>query len=118
KRRIGIDSIETVVLQLIGAHLVGETDAAAFLREVEHDAAAEIFEPPHRELKLIAAIAAPRAEHIAGKACRVEPHGNGVREIGLAYDDRGGIAADCVTEDDEARLRARIERNRRLARQR
>ena len=89
-----------------------------FLREIKHDAAAEILEPPHGELKLVTAIAAPRTKHVAGEACRVQSHRHGVRKIGLAYDDRGGIAANRVAEHDEARLRAGIEGHRSLARQR
>src|SRR4029079_3721701 len=106
------------VLQLIGPHFVGEAYAAALLCKIKHDAAAEIFEPSHGELKLVAAVAAPRTKDVAGEARRVEPHGYGVGKIRLAYDDRGRIAADRIAEDDEACLCTRIERHRGFARQR
>ena len=38
KRGVCIDGIEAVFLQSIGAHLVGEAKAAAFLRQVENNA--------------------------------------------------------------------------------
>ncbi len=37
---IGLDRIEALILQAIGAQLVDEADAAAFLREIKQDAAA------------------------------------------------------------------------------
>ena len=37
---VGLDRVEPFVLQLVGADLVGEADAAAFLVEIEQDAAA------------------------------------------------------------------------------
>ena len=40
ERGVGIDRVEAVVLHLIGAHLVGEAKAAAFLRQIQNDAAA------------------------------------------------------------------------------
>src|SRR5262249_32221924 len=68
KRRIGINRVETVVLQLIGPHLVGEAYTAASVCKIKHDPAAEIFEPSDGKLKLVAAVAAPRTKDVAGKA--------------------------------------------------
>ena len=36
---IGVDGVEAAVLQLVGAQLVEQPDAAALLRQVQHDAA-------------------------------------------------------------------------------
>jgi hypothetical protein len=47
------------VLQLICPHLVGETKPTAFLRQIENDAAAEVFEQRQSEPKLFPAFAAP-----------------------------------------------------------
>src|SRR6266851_4023678 len=62
---VGVEGVEAVVLQLICSHLVGETKPAAFLRQIENDAAAEVFEQRHSEPKLVPAVPAPRAEHVA-----------------------------------------------------
>ena len=83
KRGVCIDGIEAVVLQPIGAHLVGEADAAAFLRQIENNAAAKILEPRHREPKLVAAVTAPRTKYVARQACRMQPHGDGLVKSGL-----------------------------------
>ena len=74
ERGVGVDRIEAGVLKLVGAHLVGEADAAAFLREIKDDAAAGLLQPRQRKPELVAAIAAPRAEHVAGEAGRMDAH--------------------------------------------
>jgi hypothetical protein len=56
---VGVEGIETVVLQLICPHLVGETKPAAFPSQIENDAAAEVFEQRQSEPKLFPAVAAP-----------------------------------------------------------
>src|ERR1700730_14265535 len=79
ERGVGVDGVEPLLLELIGAHLVDETDPAPFLVEVENHAAAGLVEPRHSELELIAAVAAARAEHVAGEAGggQPPPHGGG-----------------------------------------
>ncbi len=49
ERGIGVEGVEAVVLQLICPHLVGETKPAPFLRQIQNDAAAEVFEPRQSE---------------------------------------------------------------------
>ena len=61
-----IDGIETIILQPVCVHLVGEAKAAAFLRQIENNATAEIFEPRNRKPELVAAVTAPRSENVAG----------------------------------------------------
>ena len=68
---IGVDGIQAVILQLIGTHLVGKTNAAAFLCQVEDNASTEVLQTCNREPKLIAAVTAPRPEYIARQACRM-----------------------------------------------
>src|SRR5262249_47891697 len=70
--RIGIAGIESTILQLVGSHLVGETEAPALLSQVQDHAAAEAFELVQRKSKLVAAIASSRAEDVSGQAGRVE----------------------------------------------
>ena len=59
---VGIDGVETGILELVGAQLVDQADAAAFLREIEQNAATGAGDLADRAAQLIAAIAAQRAE--------------------------------------------------------
>ena len=99
------------VLQSIGAHLVRKTNAAAFLSQVQNDAAAEAFQADEREPKLVAAVASPGAEHVSGQACRMKPDRNRFGKIGLADDDGNLIDAESVPKHDKAGRRARRQRN-------
>ena len=58
---VGVDRIEPGILQLIGAQLVDEADAAALLREVQQHAAARRGDRGDRAAQLVAAIAAQAA---------------------------------------------------------
>ena len=69
---VGLDGVEALVLQLVGAELGHQADAAAFLLLVDQDAGAFVGDALHRELELLAAVAAERAEDIAGEALRVD----------------------------------------------
>src|SRR5205814_2752953 len=55
ERCVGVDRIETRVLQLIGAHLVGKAKPAPFLLEVNDDAAAQFIEARQCQAELVAA---------------------------------------------------------------
>ncbi len=99
---VGLDGVEAVVLQLVGADLVGQADAAALLAQVEQDAVRHRRELAQGGLQLVAAVAAQRADDVAGEALRVEPH----RHV-LAVDDvlamhEGGVllAVGLVGEGD------------------
>ena len=110
ERHIGIDRVEAGILQPIRLHLVGEAEPAPLLVEVEDDAA-RVLDAGNRKLELIAAIAAPRPEHVPGQAGRVQPDEHRLGEIGLPDDDRGRAAADAVPEHDELRLLRAFERH-------
>ena len=56
---IGIEGVETIILQPICPHLVCQTKSAALLRQIENDAASEFFETCESKPKLVAAVAAP-----------------------------------------------------------
>ena len=66
-------------------------------------------------LKLIAAIAAPRAEHVAGQAGGMDAHRHRLRQVRRADDDRDRIVAEGVAEHHEARAHAGAERHMGLA---
>ena len=71
---IGLHRVEALLLQLVGVDLRGEADAAPLLPHVEQDAAAGLLDLLQRGVELAAAIAAARAEDIAGQAFAVDAH--------------------------------------------
>ena len=68
---VGLEGVEAVVLQLVGPDLLGDADAAAFLAHVEDQAEVIGGDAVEGELELVAAVAAQRAEHVAGEALGV-----------------------------------------------
>ena len=68
---VRVDGVEAVLLELVGAQLVEQADAATLLREVEEHAAALVLDPLQRVVELLAAVAAQRVEDVAGQALRV-----------------------------------------------
>ena len=71
---VRVDGVEPLLLQLVGAQLVQQADAAALLREVEQHAAALLLDHRERRLELLAAVAAQRVEDVAGEALGVHAH--------------------------------------------
>ena len=65
---VGLDGVEALVLQRVGAHLVGEPDAAALLVQVEQDARPLGRDLLERGMELRAAVALEAAEEVAGEA--------------------------------------------------
>ena len=115
ERGVGIDRVEACVLQLVGPHLVGKTDATALLGEIEDHATARFVEPRQRQLELIAAIAAAGAEHVAGQACRMDANRHRLRQVGRTDDHRDRVIAERIAEHDEARPHVGAERHMRFA---
>ena len=64
---VRVDGIESVILQLVGAQLVDQADAAAFLRQVEQHAPAGRLNFRDSAAQLIATVAAKATEQVAGK---------------------------------------------------
>jgi hypothetical protein len=69
---VGFDRVEALVLELVGAELGHEADAAAFLLLVEKDAGALVDDAGEREVELVVAVAAQGVEDVAGEALRVD----------------------------------------------
>ena len=111
KRGVGIDGVQAGILQRVGAHLVGEPEAAAFLLEIQDDAAALFVQPLGRKTQLVAAVTAARSEHIAGETGRVQAHGYGFGKIRLSDDHRGGAAANSIAEHHKARRQPALKRD-------
>jgi hypothetical protein len=65
---IGFDGIGAFVLQLVGAKLVEQADASAFLQFVDQQAAAFGGDAGEGDVQLGAAIAAQAVEHVTGEA--------------------------------------------------
>jgi hypothetical protein len=106
---VGVDRIEPSILELVGAHLVGEPEAATLLLEIENNAATQIIEPAERQSQLIAAIATPRAEHVPGQAGRMQAQRDRFAEIRRSHNDRNRAAADGVAENHKPRRQPAIE---------
>ena len=68
---VGVDRVEPLLLELVGAQLVEQADPAALLGEVEQHAAALALDHRQRRLELLAAVAAQRVEDVAGQALGV-----------------------------------------------
>src|SRR5712671_649893 len=74
EREIRGHGVEAGILQLVGAQLRHETDAAAFAIVVDDQPAVFRRDEAHREVELRGAIAAQRPEHLAGRALRLQAH--------------------------------------------
>ena len=68
---VGVDGVQPLVLQVVGAQLVQQADPAALLGQVEQDAGALALDHRQRGLELLAAVAAQRVEDVAGQALGV-----------------------------------------------
>ena len=65
---------QPLLLQLVGAQLVEQADAPAFLGHVEQHAPAFLLDAFQAACQLLAAVAAHGIEHVAGQALRVHAH--------------------------------------------
>lgn len=71
---VGLDGIETFVLQFVGLKFGHQSDTATFLQFVNQDAGSSLGDERERHLQLLAAVAAHGAKHVAGKALGVDAH--------------------------------------------
>jgi hypothetical protein len=78
---VGFDGVKTLVLELVGAELGHEADAAAFLVFVEKDAGALLGDEAEGEVELVVAVAAEGVEDVSGEA------------LGVDADERGDALA-------------------------
>src|SRR5581483_3124127 len=72
EQEVGVDGVVPLVLKVVGAELVEEADAAALLPEVYEGAGALLRDLPESEVELGGAVAAERAEDLAGEALGVD----------------------------------------------
>jgi len=83
KFEIGLDGVKPLVLELVGAQLGHQADAATFLLLVDQDAGAFVDDALHGELELLAAVAAQRAKDVAGEALGMNAD-DGRRRVDIA----------------------------------
>src|SRR5262249_58838564 len=96
-------------------YLVEQPDATAFLVEVDHDAAPLGGDHPHRALQLPAAVAASRAEDVAGETLRVHAHEHALLVLHVAVDESdvlGRVDVVPVADNAEFTIRRRNARRR------
>ena len=102
---IGFDRIETLLLKFVGVDFCGQTDAAAFvLAHVKEDAAAGAFDHLERGVELRAAIAATRAEDVAGEAFAMDAD-----ERGLGFGNLAFHECEMVCAIDERAIHVQVE---------
>src|SRR3972149_2956432 len=79
---VGLDGVVAeCLLEGVGADLVAEADAAALLAHVHQDAPALLRYLFHRQLYLVAAVAAQGVKDVAGDALGVDADKNGLRRF-------------------------------------
>ena len=66
--------VESAILQLVGAQLIEQSDASAFLVLVDQQSASLLRNLIERQLELRTAIAAQTVEHVAREALRMDAH--------------------------------------------
>ena len=95
---VGFHGIEALFLEFVGVDLGGESDSAAFLTQVEQDAAV-LGDAFQGGVELAPTIAAARAEDVAGEALRVHPDEHWFVGIDLAPGESemmGAIGMDAI----------------------
>src|SRR5438067_7195795 len=77
--RIGLDGIESFLLQLVSMNFCREADPAAFLPHIKEHAVSFLGDLAERCVKLVPAIASSRPEDIARQTFAVHAHERGAR---------------------------------------
>jgi|HubBroStandDraft_2_1064218.scaffolds.fasta_scaffold01007_4 hypothetical protein len=71
---VGLDGVQTGILQLIRLQLSHKTDAATLLLFVNKDPRPIVADHRQRHLELLPAVAAQRMKNVTGEALRVNPY--------------------------------------------
>ena len=111
---VRLHRVEPFFLQFVGVNLRRQTDAAAFLPHVNEHAVSCFGDLPQRGVQLIAAIAAARAEDVAGQAFAVHAHQGRLRpakfRLSPARDDARHRASSDTCADRNRRNRSAFSR--------
>jgi len=84
---VGFHGVLALVLKCVGAQLVGQTYAAAFLAHVKDDALPFGLNHFHGMLELVAAVTAAAPENITGQAFGMHPDEDWIITLNLALDE-------------------------------
>ena len=102
---VGLDRVEALVLELVRANLVREPDAAAFLIQIQQDAAAFLGDPLHGRIELGAAVTADRVQSVAGQARRVDADEDVRAVLDIAANERDvRLVIDLILERVDAEI--------------
>ncbi len=71
-----LNGVIAFILQVVGLQLVLKANPASLLAQVDHDSAAGFGNVGHGIVKLVAAVAAARSQHVACEAFGVDAHGH------------------------------------------
>ncbi len=97
---VGLHGVAALILQTVRVHLARQPHAAPLVAtQVDHHAAAFGGHPTKRGFELRAAIAAQRAEDVAGRALRVHAHQHVRGATHVAHHQRGVLGAGVVAVD-------------------
>lgn len=93
---VRLDGVAPLLLQRVSANLVAQADPAPFMpAQIQQHAAVFGRDVAQCEIELLAAVAAVRAEHVAGQAFGMQPRQHGLLAGDVAHHEREmfGIAA-------------------------
>src|SRR5579864_5313724 len=99
---VGLNRIETGVLQLVSLQLGHEADPAPFLLFIDKNACVLAGNHRKRQLQLLTAITAQRAKHIACEALRMNSHQRW-RGMDVAHDQGNSLFRLAVLSRFEAK---------------
>src|SRR5207244_12995904 len=100
---VGLDGVDLfLLLELVGAELGEQADAASFLTHVQDHALARLADLLQGTVELRAALAEQAVEGIAGQALAVDANQH---RVGLHGDAAARFDADAAAAEGQARLR-------------
>ena len=68
---VGLHSVQTLILQLIGSQFGQQSDASSLLRQIDHCTGTFVPDHGHGHSQLITAVTAERIKDISGEAAGV-----------------------------------------------
>src|SRR5208337_2502642 len=83
---VGLDRVQSAILQRVGPDLVAQSDPAALLMEIDNHAGVGRQDPVDRFVQLLPAVASRGTEYIAGQALGMKPYQRGSPPSDLALD--------------------------------
>ena len=74
--QVGVDGVQTFILQFVGVDFVENTDPAAFLPQIDQHSGTVFGDHPQSGLELRAAVTAQGTENISGETFAVDTNQN------------------------------------------